>query len=76
MNSVISRLAASDNTDAFQLEDIRELLLSGDGNVNGGFQDDSIVSILRRCRRIKIVDASVSFLYMTHYIQLVCKCTR
>ena len=71
----VARLASTVTDDSF-LENTEALnSLLTDGDHADGFVDDSLPSILRRCKRIERNGSAVSFLVMIHYLQLLCKCT-
>lgn len=76
INTFLARLSASISSSdgASQLSDAQALLQSGDGG--DGFLDDSLPSLVHRCRRMKAGKSCVDLLLMVHLMQLVCKCTR
>ena len=70
------RLGSAVTEDSFgeYASSLQTLLRHGDGAE--GFLDDSLPSILQRCKRIERNGAAVAFLIIIHHLQLLCKCTR
>ncbi|KAH9910234.1 uncharacterized protein B0H18DRAFT_963616 [Fomitopsis serialis] len=49
--------------------------LQRDGDRETAFLDDSLSSIIQRCKRMTAVSAATDFLFMVQYLQLVFKCS-
>lgn len=72
----IQRLGSTVDNEEFWSEvgSIQRLFQEGDGSP--GFFDDTLPSILQRCKRIESNGSAICFLNMMHHLQLLCKVTR